>query len=259
MLPERLKLASRPAAIHLSFSVLVGVVLAILVFNVWYQDGLYGITGGASLFLILMAVDVVCGPLLTWILYSPSKAAWKWRVDISLILTIQLAALLYGLHQVAGARPVILGFEGDRIRVVQAFDIDATALALAPKELRRLSWTGPHLIMVRLAQSTDPDFLASIQLALQGRHPSFRPDRWLGQRDLIQTLDSAIVPLSALPNSAGSTPRHQIDEVLRLNGLSDDQAGYLPLVRGAVTDWIVVLRRGSSEPLAYLHIDGWND
>ena len=33
--------------------------------------------------------------------------------------------------------------------------------------------------------------------------------------------------------------------------------GYLPLVQGDVTDWVVVISRIDGMPKKYLHVDGW--
>ncbi|MCY1561101.1 hypothetical protein D9M68_983180 [compost metagenome] len=39
--------------------------------------------------------------------------------------------------------------------------------------------------------------------------------------------------------------------------LSEEQVGYLPLVRDVVTDWVVLVERTNGRPRAYLHMDGW--
>jgi hypothetical protein len=252
----RLRSAAKPAALHLFVSFLVASAVAALVFLVWYPAGIHGITGGAALFLILMAVDIVCGPALTLILFDPRKPAWKWRVDLGLIVLIQVGALGYGLSQVVSARPVFLGFEGDRIRVVQAIDLDGVALSDAPMTMRQLPWGGPVLIGVRLAQSTDPEFLESLQLSLQGNHPSMRPARWIPIEQRAPELLRALKPLESLMNRDAAT-RRILAEELRAKGLAATDVGYLPLVRDNLTDWIVLLRRSDTQPLAYLHVDGW--
>ena len=59
----------------------------------------------ANIFLILLFVDVVCGPLLTLVLASPEKSHRAHAVDFTLIGTVQMLALLYGLLYVLQARP----------------------------------------------------------------------------------------------------------------------------------------------------------
>ncbi|WP_430407397.1 hypothetical protein [Hydrogenophaga sp.] len=120
---------------------LVAASVAWLVFGVWYPTPFHELTGGRTLFLILMAVDVVCGPVLTLVLFDPAKSRFKWRLDLALIVFTQLTALAYGLNQVAAARPVFVAFEGDRFRLVQALDIDESRLQEAPR-----GWTHPVFV-----------------------------------------------------------------------------------------------------------------
>ena len=118
----RIRFAAKAALLHLGLSLLAAAGVAWLVFGIWYPSPFHEVTGGRTLFLILMAVDVVCGPVLTFVLYNPSKSRAKWRLDVCLIVFTQLGALAYGLGQVASARPLFVALEGDRFRIVQAFD-----------------------------------------------------------------------------------------------------------------------------------------
>ena len=72
----------------------------------------------------MVGVDVVCGPLLTLVLFNPAKSRRELRLDLSLVAVIQLAALAYGLYSISLARPVIQAFETDRFAVVSAVEID---------------------------------------------------------------------------------------------------------------------------------------
>jgi len=252
----RIRSAARAALLHLGLSLLMAGAVAWLVFGVWYPAPFHELTGGRSLFLILMAVDVVCGPLLTLVLYNPSKSRFKWRVDLSLIVLTQLGALAYGLAQVATARPVFVALEGDRFRVVQALDIDRTQLPLAPEGLGELGYGGPRLLGVRLAQSGDADYLRSVQLSAQGLHPAFRPLRWRPFEEQIPMLQQQ---LKSLADLRAKNPRklEELDAAVRELGLSEEELGYLPLVREEITDWVALVQRSTGQPRAYLHLDGW--
>ena len=69
--------AIRAALLHLAGSVLVAALAAALVFLVWYPHPYGLLSGGLHLFLILVSVDVVCGPLLTLVLFNPSEVPLK--------------------------------------------------------------------------------------------------------------------------------------------------------------------------------------
>lgn len=252
----RVRVAARVALLHFSASLLVAFLLAWLVFGFWFPGSLRQLANGTDLFLILLMVDVVCGPALSFILFDPAKSRKKWRLDLSLIVFVQLTALTYGMSQVASARPVFVAFEGDRFRLVQAIDINVDRLIEAPDELRSMSYKGPQIIGVRLAKPGDTDYLSSVQMSVQGFHPSFRPSRW-------QSYDSQVPEVMAQLKLIGDLrAKHperleELEAALTKLNLNESQLGYLPLVRDVETDWIVLIERPTGVHRAYLNMDGW--
>lgn len=253
---QRLRSASQVALLHLGISLVVASVVAALVFLVWYPHPYDKVIQGRELFMLLLGVDLICGPLLTLILYDPRKAKYKWRIDVALIVFIQCAALGYGMTRMAGSRAVFLAFEGDRFRVVQADDVAMERLDLAPPELTHLGYGRPRLIGTRLLQPTDPTFANSIQMAMQGLHPAFRPERWVTYSSVRAEVLQALKPIEEL--RARYPSRQDLFVTLLSDSSHGEEAlGYLPLVRDETTDWVVVVRRQDSQPLAYLQLDGW--
>ena len=61
----------KAASIHFGLSVLLAVLAAFLVFIVWYPYPYRDISGGRDLFLLVVVVDVVMGPLLTLTVFNP--------------------------------------------------------------------------------------------------------------------------------------------------------------------------------------------
>ncbi|MDZ7910100.1 MAG: hypothetical protein U5N10_18975 [Gemmobacter sp.] len=114
----RMKAAGKAAFFHFLGSVLVACFAAVLVFLLWYPHPYGQLSGGSKLFAILIVVDVVCGPLLTLVLFSPRKSRREFFVDMSLVVLIQVAALSYGLYTMYQARPLFLVHEVDRFRVI---------------------------------------------------------------------------------------------------------------------------------------------
>ncbi len=255
-LSTRIRSATHVALLHFCVSCLVALGVAWLVFVVWFPGTLRELASGLDLFFIVMAVDVVCGPVLTLVLYDPAKSREKWLLDLGLIVLIQLAALVYGMGQVASARPVFLAFEGDRFRIVQALDVNVDRLSEAPAELQSLSYLGPRVIGVRLAKSGDPDYLLSLQMSIQGLHPAFRPSRW---KNYESQLPEALAALKSLDELRPKNLKKMdlLDDSLTELKLGNEQVGYLPLVRDLTTDWVVLVDRSNGRLLAYLHLDGW--
>ena len=119
---RRARGATKAAFVHFLGSICVASVAALLVLWVWYPHPYGLLSGGRHLFLLLMGVDVVCGPLLTLVLFNPTKPRSELLTDMALVVCIQLAALAYGLYTAQEARPLFLVHEVDRFRVVTAGD-----------------------------------------------------------------------------------------------------------------------------------------
>ena len=115
----------------------------------WYAYPYREISGGRELFMLVIAVDVVMGPLITLMIFNRAKPRRELVIDLSIVALLQLAALGYGLWTVYAARPVHLAFEYQRLNVVHAADIDPETLPQAPPALQSLPLTGPTLLSLR--------------------------------------------------------------------------------------------------------------
>lgn len=91
----------------------------------------------------------MCGPLLTFVLFSPKKSRKELRVDLTLVAAIQIAALGYGMWTVWQARPLYLVHEVDRFKAISA--PDAKALKALPANLRPQFGAGPQVVGIRNA------------------------------------------------------------------------------------------------------------
>jgi hypothetical protein len=144
---QRTKAASKASIIHLLVSCLVAAACAVVVLHFWYPSPFGQLSGGRKLFLILVGVDVVCGPLLTLVLFNPAKPRRELLMDMSLVILVQLGALGYGLQTAYHARPLFLVFEVDRFRVISLPDYQGTdvesKLGALPEALRPRRFGGP--------------------------------------------------------------------------------------------------------------------
>ncbi|MEO9333580.1 TfpX/TfpZ family type IV pilin accessory protein [Ectopseudomonas guguanensis] len=130
--------------VHLLGSLVIGLSALGLVFGLWYPSPLHLALGVTAIFLLLLLVDMILGPLLTLLVYKPGKKTLKF--DLAVIVVLQLAALAYGLWTVAQGRPAWLVFNVDRFDVVQVVDIDARRLNEALPRYRVPAWSGPQWV-----------------------------------------------------------------------------------------------------------------
>lgn len=235
---SRLRSAGKAFVIHLGLSTLVAALAASVVLGLWFPYPYRELAGGQHLLWVLVGVDVVCGPLLTAILFNPQKSTRELRIDLTLVACIQLGALAYGLHSSAQARPVVLAFEVDRFVAVTAADLYQKPSEQASHDL---SWRGPKLVGTR-APRDQAEALASLDLSLRGVEPSSRPDWWQAYETSLSEVKDRMRPISALRSQKSSNDQAILDNAVQKTGQRTDQIFYVPLVsRKSLDEWIVLL------------------
>jgi len=248
--------ALRASGWHLLVSAGIASLAAWLVFGLWYPAPYSDLSGGRDLFLIVMAVDVICGPLLTLVLFNPRKPRRELVTDLCLVALIQLTALAYGVNTMALARPVFLAFEKDRFRVLASVDLFLEKLNQAPVALQSFGYTGPKLIAVNVAKPEDPDYMQELDRALEGRDSSTRPERWV----LYETQrDQVLAKAQPLPVLAQKYPERQA-ELARLSaatGVPDADLVWLPIRGRETMAWVALLNKKTTEVVGFAPFDGF--
>lgn len=244
----------KAAGIHLLASGLVAALAAALVFLVWYPPPYATLAGGIGLFLLIVGVDVILGPALTAVVASPGKSLSELTRDLAVIVIVQLAAFGYGLYTMALARPVLLAFEVDRLRVVTAADIEPAMLADAPPALQQLSWTGPRLVAA--VKPTDPaEQMRSVELGLAGVDLAMQPRQW---REYAAHADEAwrvARPVSVL---LAKHPQlgAEVAEVARSAGQPPQDLRFLPLMSRRAS-WVALVAAPGARVVGHLPVDGF--
>ncbi len=246
------------AGIHLGISLGLAALAAALVFSVWYPYPYREISGGRSLFFLVVAVDVVMGPLLTLVIFNRSKPISELRRDLALIGVLQLAALGYGLWTVALARPVHLVFEMDRFRAVHAFEVTPESLKHALPSWQQLPLTGPTLLSVRDFKNSDESF-ALTNAAFEGTQIGAQPGMW---QDYEKAKPQILARARSLEDLKKRFPDRSadIDNALKSVSSADRPAtsvGYIPLVSRNTDFWTVLVDNHTAEVIAFVPIDSF--
>lgn len=245
----------RAVGLHLSLSALVALLAGAVVFGLWYPYPYREISGGQSLFWLVVAVDIVLGPVLTWIVFDRRKPRTELVRDLSVIALLQLSALVYGLVSVYQARPVYLVHEVDRFVVVSAADVDPADLPKAAPEFQQLPWAGVRLIGVRESRNGE-ERLETLTLALAGKDMSLRPSYWQTlSEDNKTAIRQRAKPLRDLRNRS-ATDATTVDHWVSEQSTAIDQLVFLPMV-GRGKYWSAVMDARTLELVGYLPIDGF--
>lgn len=244
----------RASGIHLGISLCVAALAAVLVFGLWYPYPYREISGGRALFMLVVGVDVVMGPLITLIIFNRAKPRRELMTDFTVVGLLQVAALSYGLWTVFVARPVHLVFEYSRMSVVHAIDVDARLLATAPASLQQLPITGPTPIALRPFKDSTEQFDATMA-AMNGAPLSARSDLWQPYADSKAAILQAATPATDLRVRFASQAA-LIDHAIERTGKPIAQLRTLPLL-GRDKAWTVLLDAATAQPVGFLPLDSF--
>lgn len=105
---DLVKAKLKASAIHLAISAVIFIGILYLILVEWYPGAFFNAEGGWKGLSLMAAVDLVLGPSLTLIIYNHTKAKKEILLDLSLIVIVQISALIWGGLQVYSERPVAL-------------------------------------------------------------------------------------------------------------------------------------------------------
>lgn len=247
-----LRRRSYAAAVHLAASFAIALVAAALVFGLWYPGPYRLLSGGRGLFVLVVTVDVVIGPLLTLVVFNTAKSRIHLRCDLLVIVLVQLVALAYGMHTVYRVRPVALVLEVDRFRVVSAADVYEPEIGQGRPEFRHLPLTGPWTLGVRPSRD-DKERSEALFLGLDGYDVGQRPIFWRPYSESRQDAIARSRPVSQLAHRY-PLRRAELDAILVDLKLSPQSARFLPLL--ARVDSVVLLDE-TGEIAGFAPFDGY--
>jgi hypothetical protein len=236
----------RAAGIHLLICAGVALLLLALFWLVWYPPPLFQAVGGVEIFLMLLGIDVVLGPLLTLIVFKSGKKTLKF--DLAVIGAVQVAALCYGVFTLLSGRPVYVAALGHRFDVIQASEIEEKELETAKQTL---PWFGPRWVGTKSA--SDPKERERIMFsgAGYGSYPQHHQPL-ANMRDEI--LKNADYLYQLKKHNVGNEAA--IDAWLAERGLKPDQVRFQGL-KGSSRDFTVVLDGTTAKVLGVAPFKPW--
>ena len=172
-MPKRLKFFLR----HRSLSLLIALLVIGLVFFVWYPSPLTSAVGVTQIFLMMLAIDVIVGPVLGLLVYKEGKKSLKF--DLTVIIFLQLTALCYGIYSIEQGRPAWLVYNVDRFELVRKNEIIQDNIAKALPQYQQPSWLKPQFVATEFAKDANQrsdDMFAEV---LGGISIAQRPERYV--------------------------------------------------------------------------------
>ncbi len=162
---------------HLFISFLIALLVVGLVFFIWYPAPLAKAVGVTHIFLMMLTIDVIVGPLLGLLVYKEDKKSLKF--DLTIIIAIQISALLYGIYSIEQGRPVWIVYSVDRFELVRKNEIILENINHVKPQFQQLSWLKPQFVATQFAQDVkqrNDDMFAEV---LGGISLAQKPERYV--------------------------------------------------------------------------------
>lgn len=143
----------KATGVHLCMSLLVFVYLAYEIYFNWYPQPYFAVDGGWQGIRLVGAVDLILGPLITFLIFDLRKSRRAILFDLIIIAMFQLGALAYGVHATYSQRPVAIVLYDDF--VVTAIDEHYADSLSSEDVLHQFSDEKPPVIYARLDQTSE--------------------------------------------------------------------------------------------------------
>jgi hypothetical protein len=245
----------KAAGLHFLICLLVATSVILVMLAIWYPRPLFEAMGGERLVMILIGVDVIIGPLITLIVFTPGKPLHLIRFDLTVIGCLQLAALSFGVYVVFEARPVYVVFARDRFEVTTANEIQPAEQAKVTRpEFAAPPLWGPKVIGVEMPR--DPDEQLRIALSgIAGADLKTFPQYFVPYAEHAMQAAARARPV-ALLRASHPESKGDIEAAVAATGRKEDELGYLPL-RARLKDMAVLVDAKDGKVMGIVQVDPW--
>lgn len=248
MFRDRFKRRLQLTGIHVLFSLVLLCLALSLVYGVWYPDPLQIAFGVTTIYLMLLSIDLILGPLLTFLVFKEDKK--KLKFDLGVILIIQLSAYLFGLYTLAQGRPVWQVFVVDDIELVSLVDLKKSEGYLINPDFKSSLFMRPQ--WVSAVYSTDKKVQQQQKEAemFQGISLAVRPEIY---QEISKQQKQITHKLKKIDDLYLFNPQKvSVDKIIHLY---PDAKGWLP-VKASKLD-MVALFDEQGRPLSIVNLRPW--
>lgn len=245
-----LKTKLKAFIIHLLLSIiLVSFVIGMIIYF-WYPAKYWGVTSLKDIAILIISIDLILGPLLTFVIYNPTKKSL--RFDLSVIALFQISALAYGSYTLFQTHPVYITYSVNGFSLVNANEAQPAKANFEEYNVSKLS--SAKLAYAELPADDDVQTKLIVSIALEGapglekRMEYYKPYKSNIDKILSQSLDS---------DKIFSDPKLKkylepfLDKKKSINNLA-----FFP-IKGSGKSAIVILDKTTAEPIALINSYPW--
>lgn len=233
---------------HLSISFLIAVLVVGIVFFIWYPSPLAKAAGVTHIFLMLIIIDVIVGPILGFLVYKEGKKTLKF--DLTIIILLQISALSYGIYSIAQGRPAWLVFYADHIELVRKNELILDRADQVHDQYKEVSWFKPQYVAIKpskdIAQHNKDMFIEVIG----GISPAQLPERYMPLSQANEKIKQKVQDLELLNQY---NDKALVEKTLANYPYAN---AYLPL-KASMVDMVVLLNKETAEIIQIVDLRPW--
>lgn len=233
---ETLKPRLKASGIHFFLSALAFLIALYFIVFLWYPNPYFSTDGGWQGMRILLLVFSPW-PLLTLLIYNPEKSRKAILFDFTVIGTIQISALIWGLFVIYNQRPLAISFWEGRFYPVIMEDLEANDVE--PEQLKELSHQNPAIVYVRHPETEDEE-VGVIMFGFAEGMPEYQ------LFFLFSPLEKHIDELfeASVSNSPATDDKFQTNKIrwLEKAGMNEKELTFIPFA-GRYGNSILILNR----------------
>ncbi|WP_334134996.1 TfpX/TfpZ family type IV pilin accessory protein [Acinetobacter schindleri] len=234
---------------HLGISIFIVLAVIGLVFGVWYPQPLATAVGVIQIFLMLILIDIIVGPLLGLLVYREGKKSLKF--DLSIVILLQISALVYGLYNLEQGRPAWLVYNVDRFELVRKNELVNNHIQQAQPHFQQPSWFKTQYVATEFAKDTQQRNDEMFAEVFSGISIAQRPERYV---ELIQAKKKIQQRASPLKELKQYNSEAEVEKKLEKYPKAD---AWLPLKANAV-DMVVLINKEKAEVIKIVDLRPWN-
>jgi hypothetical protein len=226
-----MKFRLKAFSLHLLSSATVLTMILGSLYLGWYRWPGWHLTDVTQVVLVMVCVDVVLGPTLTFIIANQKKSRRELTRDIGIIVVVQLCALIYGSVSLWNGRPLYYAFSENVLQLVQAYDIEAAEADIGRRQNPRLAphwYSLPRWIWAPLPQASEEREKIVASAVSGGDDVISMPKYFKPWEDGLPSLRQQLKKADDVAYFAKSEKK-KLKERMKAAGLPDDQANTMPL------------------------------
>ncbi len=241
----------KASIIHLMLSITLVTLIISLSIYFWYPADILNITHYKDIAFLIISIDLVLGPLLTFVVFAPKKKGL--RFDFAVIAAIQLSALSYGVNALYQAHPLFITYNHGGFNLVHANEVTPADAKLDQFRVSKLS--SPRLAFAKMPD--DPKLQSEIMMGvdLKGEPDIDKRAEYYEpyEKHMDTILKSALDSVKLFDEKNLTKPTKAF---LKKHGKDKDAYAYLPL-KGASGDAIIVLDKKTAKMISTIDTDPW--